>query len=90
MTKEVVHFPLIWNAIFSLALTTEHFLFLRDITMKVDWLITKEVVCFPLGLDRPMRYRNALHIVVFDESVSLCFYYALHLFLRVSINPFPY
>ena len=45
--------------------------FERSIIVKVDRIVTREVVRYPYGPDRPMKEQEDIHVVVFDESVSV-------------------
>ena len=49
-------------------------LFEQGIIVKVDRIITRDVVRYPCGPDRAMKEQEDIDVVVFDESVSFLFF----------------
>ena len=58
--------------------------FERGIIVKVDRIITREAVRFPYGPHRPMKEQEDIHVVVFDESISVYFFIWVSIWLNVS------
>ena len=47
----------------------------NSIFIKVDRIIRIMTVLYPLGPDRPMSEEEAIHLIVFDASVSVIYIY---------------